>query len=82
MGLFMVSEVTPFPGVTSDTETCLASQLLLIRFVQKFTKPFLYGLSYRWKKPQVETFIQRITKNANVSNPSEVTPVDGSPVEL
>ena len=41
MGFLMVSEVTPFPGVTSDTETCLVSPLLLIRFAQKFTKFFL-----------------------------------------
>ena len=41
MGFLMVSEVTPFPGVTSDTETCLVSPLLLIRSVQKFTKSFL-----------------------------------------
>ena len=41
MGFLMVSEVTPFPGVTSDTKTWLVSPLLLIRLVQKFTKSFL-----------------------------------------
>ena len=61
-----VSEFTPFPGVNSDTKTCLVSRHLYIRLLQKCTKP-------RSKYSLAEA------KNyANVSNPSEITPVDGT----
>ena len=71
------SEVPPSPGLTSDTETWLVP--LLLSSISYEIYDFLpLGTVVQMKKPQGQQFIEQATKKAIVSDPSEVTPVDGT----
>ena len=78
MGFLKLSEVTPIPGVTSDTETGLVSPLLPVDlFCTKICNLLPLNTVVQMQKLQVKQLIERHTIKANISNPSEVTPVDG-----